>query len=273
MGWKVKRHSSFLIIILLCSLIVFLSSCGFNPDIATLVVEAPPDNPGFGSINTNSDVNNSDQPAKQPQPSTEDLISNPRPDIKDGGMGNPWKQINAPIKNDTGQRSAQAYLDVISQFDVQNSYPGRYRPGEATSNTRCNIFAGDVMRAMGAPLPTKGDLGKGAGNSKTTDPMTANARDTHDWLNQQKDGWRKIDINNPADLQLLRDHLLAGKPAVASDPGHIAALRPDNIPGDLSKDSLDDLHIAQAGAHNYNDIALGQAGYGNKFNPDFYIHD
>jgi hypothetical protein len=201
----------------------------------------------------------------------------PRPQISHG-MNGMYTQIDAPIKNSPGNRNPSSYLAIIDQFDVENSYPARYRPNPSSSNsgdadTRCNIFAGDVMRAMGVPLPTKGELGVGHGNSRYTDPMTANARDLYNWLSSGSSGWRKIDINNPADLELLRNHLRAGKPALASDPGHIAVLRPDQLPGQLTIANLGDIRIAQAGAYNYNDIALQDAGYGTAFQPDFYIHD
>lgn len=205
------------------------------------------------------------------------ITPGPRPQITHG-MNGMYTQIDAPIKNNPGDRDPASYLAVIDQFDVESSYPARYRPNLNSSNcgdtdTRCNIFAGDVMRAMGVPLPTKGELGVGHGDSLNTDPMTANAKHLHNWLLGGNNGWRMIDINTPADLELLRNHLRAGKPALASDPGHIAVLRPDQLPDQLNIANLGDIRIAQAGAYNYNDIALGDAGYGEDFQPDFFIHD
>lgn len=186
---------------------------------------------------------------------------------KDSNMQSMWRQVEAPIRSSPGQRYPELYNRVIDQFDVEHSHPGRYRPSEQYPDTRCNIFAGDVMRAMGAPLPTKGEIyGK-------NDPMTANARDIHNALEGGRGGWRKIDVNNPDDLRLLQEHLRAGKPAVASDPGHIAVIRPNGLPERLTLQSLGELHIAQAGSHNWNDVTLDQAGYGNAFKPDFYIHE
>jgi len=201
----------------------------------------------------------------------------PRPQITHGMQGM-YTQIDAPIKNSPENRNPSSYLAVIDQFDVENSYPVRYRPDPNSPNsgdadTRCNIFAGDVMRAMGVPLPTKGELGVGHGPSLNTDPMTANAEHLYNWLSSGNNGWRRIDVNNPADLELLRNHLRAGKPALASDPGHIAVLRPDQLPDQLSIPNLGDIRIAQAGAYNYNDVALRDAAYGTKFQPDFFIHD
>jgi hypothetical protein len=196
----------------------------------------------------------------------------PPPKITDSAMGSPWREFTkAPIQNRPGERSADAYLAVIEQFDVAKSYPCRYTTScGGTSDTRCNIFASDVMNAMGAPLPTKGDLGRGHGTAKNTDPMPANAKDTHAWLEQQKDGWRKLDPNNPADWALLQQHVAAGKPALASHPDHIAVIRPDQ-PSNLAVGNTGGLHIAQAGAYNSNDTLVGTA-YAKR-RVDIYIHD
>lgn len=206
-------------------------------------------------------------------------ISEPRydadgrpPTITDPIMGSAWREFTkAPIQNRPGERSADAYLAVILQFDVANSYPCRYTPScGGTTDTRCNIFASDVMNAMGVPLPTKGDLGVGHGSAKTTDPMPANASDTHAWLETQQDGWRKIDPNNPDDWEKLMAHVAAGKPALASHPEHIAVIRPDQ-PGSLGVGNVGGLHIAQAGAYNSNDT-LVQTAFDNRV-VDIYVHE
>lgn len=192
----------------------------------------------------------------------------------DPAMQSPWRQVSAPVRNTPGQRSAQAYADVIDQFDVEHSFDARYgRGGAGNDDTRCNIFAGDVMRAMGAPLPTKGDLGMGHGASKNTDPMTATARQLFGWLEEERDGWRRIDTSDPEDLRILAEHLRGGRPAVAADSGHIAVLRPEGVPEALTVANLDELRIAQAGAVRMNDVVLNGAGYGTLFCPFFYIHD
>jgi len=181
----------------------------------------------------------------------------------DPSMTNMWRQVDAPIQSTSSSRHPDLYKAVIEQFDVEHSHLGRYRPSEQYPDTRCNIFAGDVMRAMAAPLPTKGEL------YNKVDPMTANARDIHAALRRGWGEWRQIDINNPNDRKLLLEHLRQGKPAVAADPGHIAVLRPDQP----SIDHPADLRVAQAGASNANNLSLGEAGYGSVFQPDFFIHD
>lgn len=254
-----------------CICIVLSRCVSFEPEIPVLEVEPAPNSINLvgessnqtGNIGPNgiSDIKVPDYPSKPPQ-------------FTDKGMNSPWGQVNAPIQNKPGDRSVESYIAIIEQFDVANSYPDRYKSGgSGLSDTRCNIYAGDVMRALGIPLPTKGDLGKGHGTSKNTDPMTANASDLYKWLNLEKDGWQKIDINNPNDLIHFREHLAQGKPALASDEGHIAVLRPDNLPNQLTKKNLGEIHIAQAGKFNTNDIMLSKAGYLNSFNPEFFIND
>ena len=227
------------------------------------------DDTAFENQNTNSSEAATQEPLSQ---STSYDPDTPPPKIPDPIMGSAWREFtNAPIQNKPGQRSVDAYLAVLLLFNVESSYKCRYTPScGGTSDTRCNIYASDVMNAMGAPLPTKGDLGLGHGNSKNSDPMPANAKDTFAWLEKEKDGWKKLDPNNPGDWALLMDHLAAGKPALASHPDHIAVLRPDQ-PSRLAAGDTNKLHIAQAGAFNSNDTLVGTA-FANR-TVGIYIHD
>lgn len=195
----------------------------------------------------------------------------------DKNMSSEWKQVTALYQNAPDNRNILYYLAVIHQFKVESDYLCRYRPypgngcKPGTEDTRCNIFAADVMRAMGVPLPTKGALGVGSGTSKYTDPMTANAKSLHQWLLKEQDGWRRIDVSNQSDLNELLTHLHAGKPGVISDDGHIAVLRPDQLMTTLSESEIGNLLIAQAGATNKN-ITTFKKGFGN-IKADIFIHD
>jgi hypothetical protein len=177
---------------------------------------------------------------------------------------------------------AMRFFDVIDQFDVASAeLAGRYKAGGAgNADTRCNIFAGDVMRAMGVPLPTKGNLGQGQGdpNATYTDPMTAQSRLLNDYLNRRipwvasatdkgtLSDWVEIIPDTPAALNRLIAHVNAGKPALVSDAGHIAVVRPDQP----ALQSRQDLIIAQAGASNFLSGALRGHFTGT---PQFFIHD
>ena len=197
-------------------------------------------------------------------------------------MKSHWDQVTAPIQNTPGQRSASDYADVIDQFDVDSAdLAGRYKAGGANNpDTRCNIFAGDVMRAMGVPVPTKGNLGKGQGNQNATytDRMTAQASLLNDYLNHQLpwvtsptdkgtlSDWVEIKSTTQAELDQLTAHVNAGKPALVSDSGHIAVIRPDQP----ALRSWQDLIIAQAGASNFLHGTLKGHFIGI---PQFFIHD
>jgi N-acetylmuramoyl-L-alanine amidase len=188
----------------------------------------------------------------------------------------PWRQVDAPIKDLANQRNSTVYYAVIEQFEVTwTEFAGRYRPSESVPDTRCNIYAGDVMRAMNTPLPTKGNLGVGAGGSESTDPMTANARHLYEFLTGSRTstepntrGWRAIDPTTAEGLKQLTDHVNAGKPAVASNTGHIAVVRP----GQINVTSWQDIRIAQAGARNFMNDRL-EVGFGVGNRPQFFVRD
>lgn len=169
--------------------------------------------------------------------------------------------LDAPITSTPGNRHPELYAAVINQFGVAGN------PRYASDNyTYCNTFAGDVMRAMGVPLPTKTELGTGVPG----DRATVNATDLNRWLTTQASahGWREVDPSTPEGFRLLKEHVNAGKPALASDPGHVAVIRPGQ-----HGDSVADLRIAQAGGMNINDVRLGNAGLGSSFRPRYFIHE
>jgi len=197
-------------------------------------------------------------------------------------MQSHWNQVTAPLQNKPGQRSANHYANVIDQFDVSSAeLAGRYQAGGAgNADTRCNIFAGDVMRAMGVPLPTKGNLGRGQGdpNAIYTDPMTAQAPLLNDYLNRRlpwvtsaadkgiMSDWVEINPTTQVTLNQLIAHVNAGKPALVSDSGHIAVIRP----AQQALHDWQDLIIAQAGASNFLFGALKGHFTGT---PQFFMHD
>jgi hypothetical protein len=141
-------------------------------------------------------------------------------------MQSPWNQVDAPIKSAPGQRSASSYANVIDQFDVKAAaFAGRYVAGGAdSSEARDGVFAGDVMRAMGVPLPTKGNLGKGKTGATYTDPETAPEWLLNDyliksirWVTSATDqgvesDWVQVDATKPEGLRRVVDHVNAGTP-------------------------------------------------------------
>jgi len=167
--------------------------------------------------------------------------------------------LKAVITSTSQNRHPDLYAAVIHQFGVEGN--PRYAPDRYTY---CNTFAGDVMRAMGVPLPTKADLG-----INKRDRATVGTQALYRWLLTKAgaQGWREVNPNTSEGLRLLQEHVNAGKPALAADEGHVAVIRPGQ-----RANSVADLRIAQAGARNLNNVRLGDAGLGRVFRPRFFIN-
>jgi len=155
---------------------------------------------------------------------------------------NAWVPVDAPVRGDPTNRTADNYNQVIDQFSVNNN--PRYQP--RGGNTYCNIFAWDVTRAMGAEIPHWVD---GAGNPAAMGAPGARELDAnggHRWLETKgpSHGWREVSAQEAQNLANQ------GHPAVASwnNPGgigHIAVVRPGEVTDRGPA-------IAQAGASNFN---------------------
>ncbi len=138
-----------------------------------------------------------------------------------------WNAPVGEITSEPYQRSRSKLDAVIDQFKVTSN--PRYRA--TTGDTYCNIFAQDVVRALGYELPwgRANDLGFWLMTSGAWQPLSSSRAQA--WANE-------------------------GKPALAAwinpdstRPGHVAVLRPGGL-------------IAQAGATNYNKATLAQ-GFGS----------
>lgn len=165
--------------------------------------------------------------------------------------GVPIKSV--PVVGNVGTPSANNYGNVIDQFKVETN--PRYKPTD--SKTFCNVFATDVMLAMGASTPTP--------------PYSLNANQYSDWLAKQgpAKGWKAV---SPAEAQKMAN---AGKPVLASwknpdadKSGHIAVVRPGTY------DSGKGPATANAGKTNFND---GHATDGFKSGPasdiKYYVYE
>ena len=160
---------------------------------------------------------------------------------------------DAPLRVSLANRNADQYRLAITQFEVTHA---RYLPD--ANGTKCNNFAGDVLRAMGVPLPTKIELPGGYG----TGDVTVGTARLVTWFRNPHEGgvrgWRGIDRNKSGDLALLLNAVRQGYPAIGIAPpppkelfGHIAVLRPDQDLTSLSASRIGDLITAQAGGKNF----------------------
>ena len=145
-------------------------------------------------------------------------------------------------------RGQDAYNIVIDQFRVTSN--PRYK---RTSNaTWCNIFAWDVMSAMGATLPHwVREKGVPSDNNRTSGAWEMNANATYNWLKSygSRYGWSKVSAYD------AQQRANKGYPTVAvwkngSGSGHIAVIRPES--GSYTYSAAKGPVIAQAGGSNYN---------------------
>jgi hypothetical protein len=163
-----------------------------------------------------------------------------------------WWPVTAPLTNGSDNRSAEAYVKVIDQFQVEKN--PRYKPLIEVPNnlkTFCNIFCWDCTRALGCEIP----------HWWLNSELTAN--EMISWLDGRGElhGWKK------ATKEEARVSALAGRPTVAawknpkrSAPGHMAMVLPD------SKEII----IAQAGKDNFARARLS-VGFGD-FSVSFWVH-
>ena len=124
----------------------------------------------------------------------------------------------------------EAYMNIIDSFDVENN--PKYQPSGNT--TYCNIFAQDVAKTCGTPLPTGG---------------CENMRGSLEHNKFPK--WYSVDF------QLAQERANEGESTIGITIDHVVIVRPnadDSIP-----DSIGDVRITQAGGTCYNDTTLSMA--------------
>lgn len=206
---------------------------------------------------------------------SEDLISIAdrfeRADRSDGGLhpisgsGASSNPQPPPPSSGTGSSSnntadVKKVKDAIAALNVTKN--PKYQP--KNGNTYCNIFAMDFCKKMGAPFPEWLDWNK---DGKIDDYLNAN--EAISWLdgsyNAKKGvkvetgaqlGWKIISANEAAQYASEGKVVLAGwTNPVASDPGHLAVVRPESTAGNIQ--------IAQAGGSNFDKGAVTQ-GFGNR---------
>ncbi len=179
-----------------------------------------------------------------------------------------YKPTNPKITNTADDRSADNYLAVVKQFDVENNH--RYTPDHAGhGETYCNIFLWDVTKAMNAEIPHWADsstgyptpMGKG---------VELNANAVVNWLvkdtsantvEAESHGWREIPEPEAAIAAS------AGRPTVAvwRNPvgiGHVAMVIPSSEKG---------TRLAAAGTHCYADCSVQQS-FGGR-NVRYFYHE
>ncbi len=160
-----------------------------------------------------------------------------------------WRQpVKAPLQGTKANRNPSLLEAIVAQHQVETAprYQRRDVTGDGVPETFCNVFAKDVCRALGAPLP---------------ETMKANELVT--WLSGSVicgTGWE------PATAHVAQAMANEGMPALVGwfnrngGSGHIAVVLP----------SAGGVEIAQAGRTNFARGALAR-GFGD-LTPSFFVH-
>jgi len=172
-----------------------------------------------------------------------------------------WMPVKEFKKNKETERSPEAYLEALAQFDVEHN--ARYRPwgNEPKFDTFCNIFVTDCLAALCVPPTHWVDSATGANTTpfaKGALEQSANALIA--WFEKwgMANGWKGVNAI------FAKQNAADGKPTVVTwtnpNPGpcHVAMLLPNG-------------NIAQAGRQNFFDQPISH-GFGN-LPVHCYTHD
>lgn len=161
-----------------------------------------------------------------------------------------WRSVTAHEFTSTpGARSSKRLLEVIQQFKVERE--ARYL--RTPADTFCNIFAVDVIEAMGIVAPRHWVDPRSGIPTPVGTGHELSANKLHAWFEQfgPSFGWAR------ASLAVCREFANAGKVAIPvwrnPDPkrsGHVVVGRPDPSAS---------FYVAQAGARNSERLLFSQA--------------
>lgn len=147
-----------------------------------------------------------------------------------------------PFKsNAEGQRSADAYREVLADLDVEKR--ARYQRRASDGATWCNIYVWDATKAMGCEIPHYYDPNTGLECREAGVYKEMGAIRMREWLENfgSQHGW--IECDQATAIAMANK----GMPTVvaATTTGHVGMVVPQNE-GDT------DVMISQAGASNFN---------------------
>lgn len=159
-----------------------------------------------------------------------------------------WKQVGEPGYNPLTSRDD--YASAISSRDVKNNprYAPRDLTGDNKPETFCNIYASDVMRSAGIPLPHVIDRSGNPVPFGTRGSKELLANDTAVWLasHGSRFGWERSTESG------AQEAANSGHAAIAIIPGgkHIAVVSPGEITekgatiSQAGKALLENAHVA-----------------------------
>lgn len=138
---------------------------------------------------------------------------------------------------------------IIKYLDVEHN--PRYDPSLHNGNTMCTIYVADATRIMNAEIPMQPNR---SANAMVQWLQNASANPSS--------GWKHIDVSEAQNLANQ------GHPVVATQPGHVAMVRPVPEGGNMDGTNRNP-YIAQAGATNRSSTRVS-----NTFNQPvtYYYH-
>jgi len=208
-------------------------------------VQAPPDvaiNDNMGVGNNDPSMNDNMGVAPSPKPEPD---SSPAPQ-------------QPPIGFPPSGRSGDQLNGILNSFNVEsNQRYEKFRDGNPnTYDTYCNLFAHDVAKKLGAPLPLyvtdgNGNITKWLGATNMTEWLNGNLNVPGQYSQGPANGWRELSHSEAVNAAN------GGHLVVAAGHGHMAVVRSGGNPGA----GLNQVPIAQAGERNFSSGVI-QNGWG-----------
>ena len=175
------------------------------------------------------------------------VIVNENPDYRHQWHGD---NIVPPKENKKGNRSPEAYREVMDALDVENNvrYQEAYNPYWGFSSTCCNVYVWDVLTAMDCQIPSTEYFGCGA---------------MRDWMASSagaEAGW--VEVDQATAIAMANK----GCPTVAADTvgAHVAMVAPQHD-GDTG------VYLSQAGWKNFN-YDTQAMGWDSSYSIRYFYH-
>jgi hypothetical protein len=158
--------------------------------------------------------------------------------VREAWLDKPQDQaLDAPLKNDSGERSREAYVSVAAQFDVLHA-PRYQRTRDGL--TWCNIFAWDVTSAMGAEIPHWVTQAGSRAEPHEPGSRAILINEGVDLLRSGINGWRKLVDQREATFLADGGHpaVVAWQAPIGPHHGHIAMWMPGGLISQAGRENL-----------------------------------
>ena len=167
-------------------------------------------------------------------------------------------RVTAKKTNAEGHRSADAYLEVVDSFDVENT--SRYQ--QYNGDTYCNIYVWDVTSAMGCEIPHWVDTSGVPTEVGASGAKELCAEGSKDWLANHGEEYGWYECSPDEAIEMANN----GYPTVACDTAgdHIAMVVPQY-------EGESGVQISQAGWKNMSHASVNW-GWDKSYTLKYYYH-